>query len=70
MCIRDRGKGVTITGNLDEAVTVIEGLLSGKLYGEAGRRIVIEEFLEGTEATAMALCDGNSIYLSLIHICN
>jgi len=57
-----KGKGVTITGNLDEAVTVIEGLVSGKLYGEAGRRIVIEEFLEGAEATAMALCDGNSIY--------
>jgi phosphoribosylamine--glycine ligase len=56
-----KGKGVTITGNLDEAVAVIEGLVSGRLHGEAGRRIVIEEFLEGREATAMAISDGNSI---------
>ncbi len=55
------GKGVTITSDTDEAITVISGMLSGKLHGTAGRRIVIEEFLEGIEATAMALCDGNTI---------
>jgi len=56
-----RGKGVTITEDFNEAMGVIQGLISGKLHGEAGKRIVIEEFLQGIEATAMAVCDGNSI---------
>ncbi|MGB4656553.1 MAG: phosphoribosylamine--glycine ligase [Bacillota bacterium] len=56
------GKGVTIVSDMDEAKKAIGEMLSGKLHGEAGRRIVIEEFLEGTEATAMALCDGNTIF--------
>ncbi|MGI6164049.1 MAG: phosphoribosylamine--glycine ligase [Bacillota bacterium] len=56
------GKGVIITADINEAIEVINELLSGRLHGEAGKRIVIEEFLEGTEATAMALCDGNCIY--------
>ncbi|MGI6628786.1 MAG: phosphoribosylamine--glycine ligase [Bacillota bacterium] len=55
------GKGVTITGEIHEAIDMINELLSGRLYGQAGKQIVIEEFLEGVEATAMALCDGNSI---------
>ncbi len=56
------GKGVTITADFNEATEVINELLSGRLHGEAGKRIVIEEFLEGIEATAMALCDGNCMY--------
>ncbi len=56
------GKGVTITSDIDEAILVINQLLSGKLHGQAGKRVVVEEFLEGIEATAMALCDGNTIF--------
>ena len=47
---------------MGEAVDAIGQMLSGKLHGQAGRRIVIEEFLEGIEATAMALCDGNTVF--------
>jgi phosphoribosylamine--glycine ligase len=56
------GKGVTIVSDVNEAEKAIGEMLSGKLHGEAGRRIVIEEYLEGIEATAMALCDGNTIF--------
>ncbi len=56
------GKGVTITSDFNKACGIIEEMLSGRLHGLAGKRIVIEEFLEGIEATAMALCDGNSIF--------
>ena len=56
------GKGVTIAAEMDEAVDAVGQMLSGSLHGDAGRRIVIEEFLEGIEATAMALCDGKTIF--------
>lgn len=56
------GKGTNICSQKEEAIEVIEKLMSGQLHGEAGKRIVIEEYLNGTELTAMALCDGNSLY--------
>ena len=56
------GKGVVITSDFDEAAGIARHLLSGKLYGQSGKRIVIEEFLQGIEATQMALCDGNTMF--------
>lgn len=55
------GKGVTIVSDRQEGVSVINEYLSGRAHGEAGKRIVIEEYLQGQEVTAMALCDGKTV---------
>ena len=51
------GKGVTVAATLEEALVAIEECFSGK-FGEAGKELVIEEFLNGPEASFFALCDG------------
>ena len=55
------GKGVSITGDREQAVSTIKEFMSGGIHGEAGRRLVIEEFLTGREISAMALTDGSVI---------
>ena len=58
------GKGVVIAQNEDEAITAIENSFNG-LFGEAGKTVLIEEYLEGVEASFFALCDGiNAIPLA------
>ncbi len=52
------GKGVLVTHSLDEACADVEAKLAGKAFGQAGRRVVIEEALSGPEVSIMALCDG------------
>lgn len=52
------GKGVCLPKNRREAFEFITGCLSGKLFGWAGHRVVIEERLHGREVSLMALCDG------------
>ncbi len=52
------GKGVLVTGSLDEAIADVRAKLSGAAFGDAGRRVVIEEALVGTELSVMAICDG------------
>ncbi|HCC46236.1 MAG TPA: phosphoribosylamine--glycine ligase [Gammaproteobacteria bacterium] len=54
------GKGVVIAQDLDEAIDAVRGMLSGNLLGDAGSRIVIEEFLEGEEVSFIVLADGNN----------
>ena len=51
------GKGVIIAMTREEAEAAVEACLSG-VFGTAGNEIVIEEFLEGEEASFFALCDG------------
>lgn len=51
------GKGVIIAQNREEAVTAIDDILAGKKFGEAGSRIVVEEFLSGREASILAFVD-------------
>ncbi len=51
------GKGVIIAENKKEAVEAIENMFSGE-FGAAGSQIVIEEFLDGKEASFFAICDG------------
>jgi phosphoribosylamine--glycine ligase len=53
------GKGVVVAENLPEAEAAIDMILGGGL-GEAGAELVIEEFLEGEEASFFALCDGET----------
>lgn len=52
------GKGVLICGNMAEAEKAIAGILVDRAFGAAGERIVIQEYLEGTEISLHALCDG------------
>ena len=55
------GKGVIIAQNFDEADATVDDMLSGNAFGEAGAEIVIEEFMEGVEASFFVLCDGDNI---------
>ena len=52
------GKGVIIAPSKDEAKDAVEGMLSGESFGEAGNRVVVEEFLDGYELSVFAICDG------------
>jgi phosphoribosylamine--glycine ligase len=52
------GKGVVIAPDPETAVETAEGMLSGRDFGDAGRRVVIEEMLRGREASFFCLCDG------------
>jgi phosphoribosylamine--glycine ligase len=51
------GKGVTVAATVEEALAAVEAAFGGA-FGEAGARVVVEEFLEGEEASLFALCDG------------
>lgn len=55
------GKGVIIAMTREEAVTAVTDMLSGNAFGDAGSRVVIEEFLTGEEASFLALTDGKAI---------
>jgi phosphoribosylamine--glycine ligase len=54
------GKGVIIAQSMDEAVETVADMLSGNSFGEAGHRVVIEEFMTGEEASFIALVDGKT----------
>jgi phosphoribosylamine--glycine ligase len=54
------GKGVIIAGSPEEAVETAEGMLSGRSFGAAGERMIIEDLLRGREASFFVLTDGNS----------
>ncbi len=55
------GKGVVIAKNKDEASTVAAEMLSGRMLGEAGARVVLEEFLEGDELSFLVVSDGERV---------
>jgi phosphoribosylamine--glycine ligase len=55
------GKGVVIARNRDEAVAAATDMLTGKMVGEAGARVVLEEFLEGDELSFLVLSDGERV---------
>jgi len=55
------GKGVIVAQTNAEAITAVEDMLSGNKFGDAGHRIVIEGFLEGEEASFIAMVDGKNI---------
>ena len=57
------GKGVVVTGSLDEARTAVGEYLSGAAFGDAGRTLVIEEGLAGPEISIFAVCDGTRAVL-------
>ncbi len=55
------GKGVLVTDSLEQAEADIEAKLSGDAFGEAGRRVVVEEGLTGAECSLLVLCDGERL---------
>lgn len=55
------GKGVVIAQNYDEAVKAVHDMMSGKVFGSAGDRIVIEEFMTGPEVSILAFTDGKTV---------
>ncbi len=55
------GRGVTIAGDRGAAQRAVEECLVHRAFGEAGRSVLIEEYLEGSEVTAMAVTDGGAI---------
>jgi phosphoribosylamine---glycine ligase len=56
------GKGVLVTESLEEAEKDARAKLSGEAFGQAGRKIVIEQALSGQELSVIAVCDGRRAY--------
>lgn len=55
------GKGVILAQSVDEAMTTVDMMLSGVAFGKAGDRVVVEEFLQGEEASFIVMVDGEHI---------
>ncbi|WP_210395587.1 phosphoribosylamine--glycine ligase [Motiliproteus sediminis] len=55
------GKGVIVAMTLDEAEAAVTDMLSGNAFGDAGCRVVIEEFLDGEEASYIVMVDGDNV---------
>ena len=54
------GKGVLICQTLEEAEEAVRDMLAGESFGDSGKEVVIEEFLEGEEASLHLICSGES----------
>jgi len=55
------GKGVTVCRNRDEALQAVRQAMQERVFGDAGRRVVLEEFLDGEEASFHVLVDGHNV---------
>ena len=55
------GKGVIVAETVDQAIEAVRDMLAGNRFGAAGASVVIEEFMEGEEASLFALCDGEHV---------
>lgn len=55
------GKGVIVAMNLDKAKDAVKDMLSGNAFGDAGSRVVIEDFLSGEEASFIVMVDGENV---------
>ena len=56
------GKGVTVAQTVEEAKAAIRAAMVEKVFGESGRRVIIEEYLKGPEVSVEAICDGQNLY--------
>ncbi len=57
------GKGVRICPDEASALAAVEDFMEKRIFGSSGARVVLEEFLEGREASVMALCDGTDFVM-------
>ncbi|GAB6928826.1 phosphoribosylamine--glycine ligase [Paenibacillus sp. JCM 10914] len=55
------GKGVTVARTLEEAEQALSDIMQSKVFGDAGSRVVIEEFMEGQEMSILAFVDGETV---------
>ena len=55
------GKGVIVAMNLQDAEDAVRDMLDGNKFGDAGHRVVVEEFLEGEEASFIVMVDGKNV---------
>ena len=55
------GKGVIVAMSEAEAIAAVEDMLAGNKFGDAGHRVVVESFLEGEEASFIAIVDGKNV---------
>jgi phosphoribosylamine--glycine ligase len=55
------GKGVVVAMTLEQAITAVDDIMRDKVFGRAGASVVIEEFMEGEEASFFAFTDGKNI---------
>ncbi len=55
------GKGVILAETVDEAIAAVEDMLEGNKFGDAGARVVVEEFLVGEEASFIVMADGVNV---------
>ena len=55
------GKGVIIAMNEEQAVETVKDMLEGHSFGSAGSSVVIEEYMEGEEASMLCFCDGTTV---------
>lgn len=58
-----QGKGVTVTNSLAEARHAVDAALTDQVFGEAGKMLVIEAFLDGPERSVFGVCDGTQVVL-------
>ncbi|MFA4993690.1 MAG: phosphoribosylamine--glycine ligase [Bdellovibrionales bacterium] len=54
------GKGVTIASTVSEAIAAVDAAMVGQVFGPSGAEVVIEDFMQGEEASFFALCDGRT----------
>ncbi len=55
------GKGVTVAHTVEEAVAAVQSMMTEKVFGEAGNKVVVEECLFGQEASILAFSDGKNV---------
>ena len=55
------GKGVILADTIEQACAAVQDMLAGNAFGEAGNRVVIEEFLVGEEASFIVMADGKNV---------
>ena len=55
------GKGVIIALSKDEAIAAVKSMMSEGIFGDSGKRVIIEEFLEGPEVSVLAFTDGKCV---------
>ena len=59
------GKGAVVCETVDEALQALESIMADRAFGEAGREVVVEEFMQGEELSVFALADGRDAVLML-----
>ena len=59
------GKGVTVCSTEEDALTALRDCMEGRVFGESGREVVVEEFMEGEELSLLGICDGEDVLILL-----